>query len=304
MENKTFAPNADKKLSQKNNKDWWERNSMTYQFDNENTTDDTSGFSKAPAKSSKLTKEWFEKIDEIFFDQHAEFANDEHEDAVPFSKLVDFSFMKGKKVLEIGCGMGSHSGLISQYASELTSIDLTQTAVETTNKRFALFNIKNATAYQVDAEELPFEGGSFDFVWSWGVIHHSANTDVIVDQIHRVLKDDGKAFLMVYNKNSTRYYLHGLYQGIFKLKFLKHRSLYAVNMTFTDGYSARHYTQRSGKVLFKKFSKVETSVTDCGVPTVVIGWGRLTRLFPSILDPINRWINNRFGWFLILNIEK
>ena len=109
--------------------------------------------------------------------------------------------MKGKKVLEIGCGMGSHSGLISQYASELTSIDLTQTAVETTNKRFALFNIKNATAYQVDAEELPFEGGSFDFVWSWGVIHHSANTDVIVDKIHRVLKDDGKAFLMVYNKN-------------------------------------------------------------------------------------------------------
>jgi ubiquinone/menaquinone biosynthesis C-methylase UbiE len=304
MENKTFASNTDKKLSQKNNKDWWEKNPMTYQFDNENITDDTSGFSKVPAKSSKLTKEWLEKIDKIFFDQHAEFANDEPEDAVPFSKLVDFSFMKGKKVLEIGCGMGSHSGLISQYASELTSIDLTQTAVETTNKRFELFDIKNATAHQADAEEMPFEDGAFDFVWSWGVIHHSANTDAIVDQIHRVLKDDGKAFFMVYHKNSTRYYLHGLYQGIFKLKFLKHRSLYAVNMTFTDGFSARHYTQRSGKVLFKKFSKVETSVTDCGVPTVVVGWGRLTRLFPSILEPINKWINNRFGWFLILNVDK
>ncbi|MDC1190431.1 class I SAM-dependent methyltransferase [Gammaproteobacteria bacterium] len=303
MKNKTFASEPEKN-PQKGNKDWWENNPMTYQFETDNITGDTSGFSKIPNSPKELSKDWFLEVDKIFFDMAAEFANSESNKSLPFSKLIDYESLKGKKVLEIGCGMGSHSALISQYASELVSIDLTERAVKTTNKRFEIFDIDNAKAIQVDAENMPFEDNSFDFVWSWGVIHHSANTHIIVDQIHRVLKDDGKASLMVYNKNSTRYYLHGLYQGIFKLKFLKYRSLYEVNMTFTDGFIARHYTRKSGKALFKKFSNIKTSVTDSGVPTVIIGWGRLTRLLPTILNPINKWINNRFGWFLILNVKK
>jgi|SaaInlV_100m_DNA_6_1039743.scaffolds.fasta_scaffold11585_2 ubiquinone/menaquinone biosynthesis C-methylase UbiE len=303
MKNKTFASEPEHN-AQKGNKDWWENNPMTYQFEENNITDDTTGFSKLPDNPKEFSKEWFTGVDKVFFDMAAEFANSESNKSLPFSGLIDYESLKGKKVLEIGCGMGSHSALISQYASELVSIDLTERAAKTTNKRFEVFGIDNAKAIQVDAEDMPFENDSFDFVWSWGVIHHSANTHVIVDQIHRVLKDGGKASLMVYNKNSTRYYLHGLYQGIFKLKFLKYKTLYEVNMTFTDGFIARHFTRKSGKELFKKFSRISTSVTDSGVPTVVIGWGRLTRLFPKILKPINRYINNRFGWFLIIDVEK
>ena len=303
MENKTFALEPEKN-AQKGNKDWWESNPMTYQFENDNITDDTTGFSRVPDGPQDLTKVWFLEVDKIFFDMASEFAHSESNRSVPFSGLIDYRFLKGKRVLEIGCGMGSHSALISKYAAELVSIDLTAKAVETTNKRFEVFGIENAKAVQVDAEDMPFEDNSFDFVWSWGVIHHSANTHIIVDQIHRVLKDGGKASLMVYNKNSTRYYLHGLYQGIFKLKFLKLRSLYAVNMTFTDGYIARHYTRNSAKVLFKKFKDYQTSVTDSGIPTVVVGWSRLTRMIPSICTPINKWINNRWGWFLIINVMK
>ena len=89
-----------------------------------------------------------------------------------------------------------------------------------TNKRFELFN-KNAKAIQADAESLPFDDGTFDFAWSWGVIHHSANTNLIAYEIHRVLKEGGNSTIMIYNKNSTRYYLHGLYQGIFRFKIFK-----------------------------------------------------------------------------------
>ena len=307
MKNKKFSLSPDtseKEASQKNNRDWWENNPMTYQFEEENITEDTTGFSIFPDDTEKITKDWLEKGDKVFFDMAAEYANSESNNSVPFSKLIDYDLIKGKKVLEIGCGMGSHSGHLSKYASELVSIDITGKAVQTTNKRFELFDIKNARAIQADAEDLPFEDDTFDFVWSWGVIHHSANTDIIVDEIHRVLKDEGSATMMVYNKNSTRYYLYGLYQGIFRLKFLKHRSLYAVNMTFTDGYIARHYTKNTAKILFKKFKNFQTSITDSGIPTVFIGWGRLTRLIPSILNPINKWINNRWGWFLIIKVSK
>ena len=58
---------------------------------------------------------------------------------------------------------------------------------------------------------------------------------------------------MVYNKNSIRYYWYGLYQGIFKLKFLKYNSLYDINMSYTDGYIAKHYTRKDIFKLFKSF---------------------------------------------------
>ena len=90
--------------------------------------------------------------------------------------------------------MGSHSLILSKFASELISIDLTDISVKMTNKRFELFNVKNAKAMQADAESLPFDDGTFDFVWSWGVIHHSSNTNLIAHEIHRVLKEGWKLY--------------------------------------------------------------------------------------------------------------
>ncbi len=207
-------------------------------------------------------------------------------------------------MLEIGCGMGGHAALLARAAGDMTAIDLTQRAVDATNRRFKLFGISNARAMQVDAERMPFEDNSFDFVWSWGVIHHSSNTDAIVAEIHRVLRPGGRAVIMIYNKNSTRYYVHGLYHGIFKLKFLKMPSLYAVNMSFTDGFIARHYTHRTARQLFHRFKNVSTRVMDSGVPSVVFGWGRLSRLMPAVLGPVNRFINSHWGWFLVITAEK
>ena len=290
MEFKNFKGALDNQ-SINSNRDWWEKNPMTYDWEDQNQV------------AEALTKEWFQKIDEKFFSISEEFAHPEF-GSEPFSELINLQELKGKKVLEIGCGMGSHSGLIARYAKELTSIDITETAVNTTNKRFELFGLQNAKAINVDAENMPFENESFDFIWSWGVIHHSNNTDKIAKEINRVLKIGGKASVMIYNKNSTRYYIHGLYQGIFRLKFLRYNSLYKVNMTFTDGFIARHYTRKSARNLFKEFTDIEFLVRDAGPASFIIGWGRLLKRFPRLFKPINQWINFRWGWFLIINLEK
>ena len=290
MEFKNFKGSIDNK-SIKSNKEWWENNPMTYDWEGNNQV------------SSKLTKDWFRKVDDLFFSISKEFAHP-NSNTEPFSELINFEDLKGKKVLEIGCGMGSHSGILAKYAKDLTSIDITKTAVNTTNKRFELFELNNARAINADAENMPFKDNSFDFIWSWGVIHHSSDTNKIAKEIHRVLRNGGKSTVMIYNKNSTRYYIHGLYQGIFHLKFLKYRSLYKVNMTFTDGYIARHYTKKSARILFNDFNNIEFLVRDAGSPSVVFGWGRLSNLFPSIFNPINKWINFRWGWFLIIKLKK
>jgi ubiquinone/menaquinone biosynthesis C-methylase UbiE len=289
MENKNFDSALNNKI-QDNNRNWWETNPMTYDWGGNRKLEEGS-------------KEWFNQIDYDFFGISEEFAHKPNE--IPFSNLINFNEMKGKKVLEIGCGMGSHAALFARSGANYIGIDITSKAVETTNKRLELFSInQNAKAIQVDAENMPFESNTFDFVWSWGVIHHSSNTEKIVSEIYRVLKPDGEVKVMIYNKNSTRYYLHGLYQGIFKFKFLKYPSLYAVNMTFTDGYFARHFTHNSGKKLFNDFRNVITSVMDAGIPSFILGWGTFSRNFPLLTNPINRAINKKWGWFLFIEAKK
>ena len=160
-------------------------------------------------------------LDSSFFDIAKEFAHPYYPNEKYFNALIDYEFIKDKNVLEIGCGLGSHASLIANNCKSYTGVDITNYAVEFTKQRFKLMNIKNGKIILTDAEKLPFENKTFDYVWSWGVIHHSNNTKSIISEIHRVLKKNGRSTIMVYNKNSIRYYWYGFYQGIFKLKVFK-----------------------------------------------------------------------------------
>lgn len=251
MKNVTFSQNPNE-ANQQAIRDWWETNPMTYDWE-------------AARLSEEGSKEWFKQVDEEFWDISKSFAHPNYPHCAPFANLVDYNKIKGKKVLEIGCGAGSHAAMFVSAGAEVTAIDLTERAVSLTKRRFELFDIKNATVMKSDAENLPFPDNSFDFVWSWGVIHHSANTQQIVKEILRVLKPNGRVSVMIYHRNSTRYYVWGIYQGIFRGKFFRHRSLYAVNMTYTDGHIARHYTRKEAAMLFADFRSVTTRVMDGGV---------------------------------------
>ena len=290
MENKDFAENT-AEPQQTKNREWWETRPMTYDWE-------------GTRHAEEGTLEWFKALDSEFWSISQEFAHPGYPHCRPFSALINYNELAGKKVLEIGCGMGAQALVFAEAGAIVTAVDLTERAVKMSNLRFKLFGIRNAQAQQADAERLPFPDGEFDFVWSWGVIHHSSHTDDIVKEIHRVLKDNGTAKIMIYHKNSTRYYIHGLYHGIFLLKFLKHRSLYAVNMTFTDGYVARHYTRREARKLFNAFKDTRTWVMDAGAPSLIFGWGRISRLWPKAFAPINQWINRRWGWFLFIEAQK
>ena len=61
---------------------------------------------------------------------------------------------------------------------DLFGVDLTEKGIETTKKRLDLYNLKS-NLRRIDAESLPFEDNYFDIVYSWGVIHHSEDTEKI-----------------------------------------------------------------------------------------------------------------------------
>lgn len=104
--------------------------------------------------------------------------------------FADFGSTRGKKVLEIGVGLGADHQQFAEAGADLYGIDLTERAVEHTRRRLELFGLTSQLAMG-DAENLDFPDETFDFVYSWGVLHHSPDTAKAIDEVYRVLKRGG-----------------------------------------------------------------------------------------------------------------
>lgn len=123
---------------------------------------------------------------------------------IPF--LVPFSETRDKTVLEIGCGNGADGTLFAQHGAVYTGVDLTEAAVASARRHFDVLGLKGK--FQIEnAEHLTFPDENFDFVYSYGVLHHSADPSKAFSEVHRVLKPGGRAVLMVYHKHSFNYYV-------------------------------------------------------------------------------------------------
>jgi SAM-dependent methyltransferase len=116
-----------------------------------------------------------------------------------------FARFRGQCVLEIGCGMGTDGAQFAQAGAEYVGVDLTESAVVLARENFARRGLEGEFL-AVDAERLPFPAGSFDHVYSFGVIHHTPRPQAIVQEIDRVLRPGGTVTAMVYNRSSINYY--------------------------------------------------------------------------------------------------
>ncbi|OGQ46300.1 MAG: hypothetical protein A3H42_04590 [Deltaproteobacteria bacterium RIFCSPLOWO2_02_FULL_46_8] len=121
-------------------------------------------------------------------------------------KWVPFQEAKGKKILEIGCGNGADGVLFAEAGAYYTGVDLTEAAVTAAQKHFTSLNLP--AKFQVEnAETLSFPDTYFDWVYSYGVLHHTAHPEKTFQEVFRVLKPGGRAYLMLYHKNSFNYYV-------------------------------------------------------------------------------------------------
>ncbi|MEE9323677.1 MAG: class I SAM-dependent methyltransferase [Candidatus Aenigmarchaeota archaeon] len=269
-------------------RDFWNKNPMSYNID-----------------VKDMDRKFYDRVDKIFFDHH-KFGHD----SLPiFSKLIDYETLRGKKVLEIGCGMGTMASQFAKEGAKITALDITHKAIEITNRRFNLFNLEGNLEV-ADAENLPFPDNTFDFVFSWGVLHHTPDTQKAIDEVYRVLKPGGKTAIMLYHKNSLIYYYHILFKkGILKMEILKHPKKKIVSR-YTDfpdiGGSplAKVYTRDDIRDVFGKFRNIEIRAFPMKGEMENIPSGRLPLSKWFFPKSFKKYLSEKHGWFLYVNVGK
>lgn len=167
--------------------------------------------------------------------------------------FADFANAKGKKVLEIGVGLGADHQRFAENGADLYGVDITERAIANTHKRLQLFNLSSSLEVG-DAEKLSFPDSYFDVVYSWGVIHHSPNTPVAINEIYRILKPGGEAKVMVYHAKSFVGYMLWFRYALLRLK--PFTSLKEIYSKYLESPGTKAYTVKEAQHLFQRFKKV------------------------------------------------
>lgn len=111
--------------------------------------------------------------------------------------------LKGKKVLECGCGTGFFSVLLAKIGAEVWCFDLSPQQVEITRKRAYLNDVNEKISAKVSAfEDLDYETESFDLVVGKNILHHIPDIKDAGRQIRRILKKGGKAIFYELSANN------------------------------------------------------------------------------------------------------
>lgn len=135
---------------------------------------------------------------------YAEIEKDRYSHQGHINNIMNWVSWKGKKVLEIGTGVGTDARNIISRGGEYQGINVDKGSVETTSRALEVYGLPGNVT-QCSATDLIFPDNSFDTVYSFGVLHHIPNVDQAISEITRVLKPNGELLIMVYNRTSINY---------------------------------------------------------------------------------------------------
>ncbi|HHS14088.1 MAG TPA: class I SAM-dependent methyltransferase [bacterium] len=245
-------------------------------------------------KLEQIKEYWNQRIHDMEMTEHAlgtlGFFNDL--EAYRYEKLnylpgvVNFESFSGKKVLEIGCGIGTDLVRFARGGAIVTGVDLSETAVDLAVKNFRLHNLE-ADLRVGNGESLEFPDNTFDAVYAHGVLQYTADITRMIHESFRVLKSGGVFIGMLYNRKG---WLNAM------------SSLFKVDLEHDDAPVFNLYTQQE----FKKFLGLfhEVSIVPERFPVksrLQKGWKAFffNTVFVGFFNLIPRAWVRQWGWHLM-----
>lgn len=117
------------------------------------------------------------------------------------------ALLAGRRLLEVGCGLGFDSLEFIRRGVRVTATDLTPRAVALTRRHFALEEVEAEDVRVESVLSLSFPDDSFDAVWANGVLHATGNTALAIREVRRVLKPGGRAIISHFYRRGSWMYL-------------------------------------------------------------------------------------------------
>jgi 2-polyprenyl-3-methyl-5-hydroxy-6-metoxy-1,4-benzoquinol methylase len=224
--------------------------------------------------------------------------------------FAEFEKWKGKKVLEIGCGIGTDTINFARNGAQVTAVDLTEKALEMTRKRAEVFGVADRVrAIQANAEQIsesvPVE--SYDLVYSFGVIHHTPSPERVLDELRKYVTPSTTVKIMVYYRWSWKVLWILFVYG--KGQFWKLDELIARYSEAQTGCPVTYsYSRKSGRRLLEQhgFRVTDVSVDHIfsyNIPDYIAYRYQKVWYFRWIPKPLFRALERAFGWHLCLTAK-
>lgn len=142
------------------------------------------------------TREYFDEVDarRYFVEPH-------------ILRFADFEHWRGKRVLEIGCGIGTDTARFARAGADVTAIELSVRSLEVARQRMEVYGVSDRVRFfwgsaENLAQVVPPE--PYDLIYSFGVIHHTPHPERVLEQIRQYAPMGSTVKIMVYHRNSWK----------------------------------------------------------------------------------------------------
>ncbi len=245
------------------------------------------------------TREYFDEVEarKYFVEPH-----------IPL--FAEFERWRGKRVLEIGCGIGTDTVNFARHGAQVTAVDLSSQSIDVARKRVDVFGLSNQVRfYDGSAEELasfvPVE--PYDLIYSFGVIHHTPHPERVVEQMRQYARPGTTVKIMVYYRPSWKVFW--ILVGYGKGQFWKLKELIAKHSEAQTGCPVTYsYTRGEGRSLIEHSGfRMTDAFVDHIFPYRIAEYVKYEYVkdWPWSWTPpaLYRWMELHFGWHLCLTAE-
>jgi ubiquinone/menaquinone biosynthesis C-methylase UbiE len=221
-----------------------------------------------------------------------------------------FSRWSGKRVLEVGCGIGTDTINFARAGAQVTAVDLSERSLEIARKRATVYKLPNIDFVQANVEELAaiLPATRYDLVYSFGVVHHTPNPEAALRQMLSFLAPGGTLKLMVYHRYSWK--VCSVVMSYWRGAFWNLDRIIAQHSEAQEGCPVTYaYTKRQVQTLIESLGcHIQELFVDhifpWRIPAYVQYRYEKVWHFKILPQPIFRWLETHFGWHLCVTAVK
>jgi 2-polyprenyl-3-methyl-5-hydroxy-6-metoxy-1,4-benzoquinol methylase len=225
-------------------------------------------------------------------------------------RFAEFERWRGKKVLEIGCGIGTDTINFARHGAEVTAVDLSAQSLEVARKRADVFGLSDRIRFfHGSAEDLAsiVPPQPYDLIYTFGVIHHTPHPERVVEQMRGFARPGTTIKIMVYNKLSWKVFW--ILMGYGKGQFWRLNELVATHSEAQTGCPVTYtYTRAEARALIEHSGfRMTDAFVDHIFPYRIPEYVKYqyVKAWPWNWMPpaMFRWMERHLGWHLCLTAE-